>query len=438
MRTLVSDHNFPSVRRGLRRFSKANHVASLMVCVAAGGCLDKLNRLEVTEAGHSPPQTVIAPATPSGLESSETSSSNQDTRTPGQPDDATVSPPGSGATTEDSNSNSNSTESDRPQVTSHAPQTTSSYGVDDTNSTLPVDEPDAGVTNASTSSESHSSAPAPDVTSSSLPDSDSTQVTPTPVDSTSGSVDTSAPDEPPEFFDAAHGLLLWLDAADDTSFTGGNAVTAWSDRSGNATHLAQASASAQPNRILGGIGGLPVVRFDGLDDALQVQTALTNRGFEGFVVWQSSRVPPNTKSTVLANSRNFEVNHGHISDSARAAVSVCIGDKCESLNSGWYDANFDRGKLSNTAYLWHFAFDSAANQLFADAWGGTRVTQSGPTDLPVPAATPFSVGNCNEGNCGFQGDVAEVLLFDSSLSESEQARTVAYLTAKWSLATPGQ
>lgn len=437
----MSDHNFPSVRRTVVRFSKANHVTGLVVCLATGGCLDKLNRLDASES-HSPPQTVIAPATPSGLESSETPSSDHDTTTSNGLDDTFVSPISSSETNE--TNIAAATETAAAPSTSNAPSSTGSPGVDDTlTMPSPVDEPDAAGVSAPTPSETHTDSRPPSDVTSSTPDTDSTladstSADSTSADSTSAAIDTSVPDGPPEFFDSAHGLLLWLDADDDASFTGGSAVTAWSDRSGNAAHVAQASTSAQPTRIFAGMGGLPVVRFDGLDDGLKAQTALTNRAFEGFVVWQSSRVPPNTKSTVLANSRNFEVNHGHISDSARAAVSVCIGDKCESLNSGWYDANFDRGKLSNTAYLWHFAFDGATNQLLADAWGGTRITQSGPTDLPVPAATPFSVGNCNEGNCSFQGDIAEVLLFDSPLSDSEQARAIAYLTTKWSLTTPAQ
>lgn len=437
----MSEHKYNRAKRGTRRFAGLSQLTSLIACVATGGCLSKLNHLgDESNKTPSNPETVVAPATPSGSEPAP-SDPGADTSNGATP--TNVSPPNRAETSEPHvGSDATTPEATERSVTSETSGPTPSSRGDDTGIAPSPDAPDASPTAPDFTSETQerSEIGANDSTSATAVATSAPNPESTLGDSSSvtSSASTAAPDSPPEFFDSGHGLLLWLDAADDASFTGSGAVAAWNDRSGNAAHVSQTSVSAQPSRILDGIGGLPVVRFDGLDDALRTQAALTNRGFEGFMVWRSTRVPPNTKSTLLANARNFEVNHGHISSSARAAVSVCVGDKCESLNSGWYDANFDQGALPNTAYLWHFAFDQATNQLYADAWGGLRVTKGGATESPVPPTTPFAVGNCNESNCSFLGDIAEVVLFDAALGESEQAQTLAYLAAKWSLTAPSE
>jgi hypothetical protein len=248
--------------------------------------------------------------------------------------------------------------------------------------------------------------------------------------------DATNPDGSPTFFAPTYGLLVWFDAADDASFSSGSAVAAWNDRSGNANHLAQAVASGQPTRVTNAIGGLPAVRFDGSNDTLTTSATLTNRAFHGFVVWQSTRVPPSNKSTVIANSRNFEVNHGHAAETARAGVSACASANCYTANSGWYDAKFEKGTATDTAYLWQFSFVEVSNDLVAEAWGGLPVTQVNPTELPVAPATPFYVGNCEPANCAFLGDVGEIVLFNRALTSDEKTQAVAYLTSKWSLSEP--
>lgn len=87
-------------------------------------------------------------------------------------------------------------------------------------------------------------------------------------------------------------------------------------------------------------------------------------------------------------------------------------------------------------YLWQFSFNDVSADLIAEAWGGLPVTQANPTELPVAAVAPLYVGNCDAANCGFLGDIGEIVLFDRPLTESEQTRSVTYLSAKWSLSEP--
>lgn len=64
------------------------------------------------------------------------------------------------------------------------------------------------------------------------------------------------------------GLVLWLEADVLTGLVDGDPVATWPDRSGGGLDAAQAVGGNRPAYRTGVIGGLPVVRFDGVNDFL--------------------------------------------------------------------------------------------------------------------------------------------------------------------------
>ncbi len=64
-------------------------------------------------------------------------------------------------------------------------------------------------------------------------------------------------------------LALWLDASDASSFTysSGDLVSQWNDKSGNTRHLTQAATTNQPSRTPT-VYGRKVVSFDGVDNVM--------------------------------------------------------------------------------------------------------------------------------------------------------------------------
>jgi len=63
------------------------------------------------------------------------------------------------------------------------------------------------------------------------------------------------------------GLKVWLDASQITGLNDGDSVTTWSDLSGQGNDVTQSTASKKPTYQTNEINGLPVVKFDGVDDA---------------------------------------------------------------------------------------------------------------------------------------------------------------------------
>ena len=64
-------------------------------------------------------------------------------------------------------------------------------------------------------------------------------------------------------------LELWLDAKDESSVThSSNAVSQWSDKSGNNKHVTQGTAASKPTFSTNGLNSMPTLSFDGTNDFL--------------------------------------------------------------------------------------------------------------------------------------------------------------------------
>lgn len=81
------------------------------------------------------------------------------------------------------------------------------------------------------------------------------------------------------------GSLAWWYRADDPGITIGTGVSGWPDKSGNAVHLAQGTASLQPAFVASAINGRPAVRGDGANDCLSAAWARAAPGTQPFYVW---------------------------------------------------------------------------------------------------------------------------------------------------------
>ena len=65
-------------------------------------------------------------------------------------------------------------------------------------------------------------------------------------------------------------LQLWLKADAGVTTGAGNTVLSWEDQSGKTNHAAAVDEGSAPIVAAAGINSLPVIRFDGIDDGLQV------------------------------------------------------------------------------------------------------------------------------------------------------------------------
>jgi hypothetical protein len=205
---------------------------------------------------------------------------------------------------------------------------------------------------------------------------------------------------------AAQGLALWLRADAGIATNAGDWVTDWADQSGRNNHGIQTNGTAAPLLVRDGPNGLPVLRFDG-GDTVRFTTRLTTVRTVFWVV-----------STAEATGT------GNVSRSL-------LGD---SSGYHWH------GGAGSPGTIW------SSYALAAVRAGLTSVNGVAVSGLTAPRPTSLSVvslvttGDVSAQRFGeamssdpWLGDLAELIVYDRGLTDTERRQVEDYLNAKYRL-----
>lgn len=201
------------------------------------------------------------------------------------------------------------------------------------------------------------------------------------------------------------GLQLWLDASQITGLGDGDPVATWPDESGNGNNATQPSSGARPTYQTNEINGLPIIRFDGVDDELSF-ILTTPQPFTMFFVAKEITpaasgygIPAWRMGYDSASQLFLYGNTGFALPCTRDTSPHLFGGKASAGNGQMY---FDGGGLGGTSPT-----DAA--------WSGTSYL-------------------CSNGAGGFyQWDMAEFIIYDSALSDVDRQAVENYLAAKYGL-----
>ena len=244
----------------------------------------------------------------------------------------------------------------------------------------------------------------------------------------------------------AEGLRLWLDAGrenfaraalGEAPTRNGGGIAVWHDGSGRRSHLVQRDKAAQPRWISS--GSHAALRFDGEND--RVERVGLDWPLSGFTVFIAAAPQANAGGFrgFLAVNRmgqrdyesGFTIDETAFSTSQFEAVNIegqgfggAVDLMKEALPFGPFHVIETRSRIG-----------AGGVRLFVD--GKPRGTRDRQGDRPI-AAAEITVGARFYSNDesphytqGFlQGDIAEVLIYDRDLSDSEAAQVRDYLTAK--------
>ena len=234
------------------------------------------------------------------------------------------------------------------------------------------------------------------------------------------------------------GLVLWLDAADDSTFSysSGTSVSQWRDKSGNNRHFFQATAGNQPSRSAV-VNSRKAIQFTAASSQyLRYNSKIINNTTGGsvFVAWRTAG-ETNAYSSILDNY--------HCGNSA--------------LNAGF---QIERN-VTNNQYYWGFNTPGCGNGGFIPAtsysndttnciWitkdsttitGGLNGTSTTPTSSPsatwIEDDKGWTIGAWGSGTESFgrffNGINCEVIIFNRGLSPTEVKQVNTYLGQKWGI-----
>ncbi|MDA1015773.1 MAG: DUF1549 domain-containing protein [Planctomycetota bacterium] len=233
-------------------------------------------------------------------------------------------------------------------------------------------------------------------------------------------------------------LKLWLradrgvEAADGGLAIDGSAVTHWRNQVlGSTVHVSQLDPDSRPVFVARAIGGSPAVRFDGRNDWLhnatsnlleagQARTVLAvgRSGDQGGSLITFRRGRPVFTAQLGLHSGTFYVYSDGVNGAGNSALSA------------------DAAKLTSQPFVTTFISTGIGEKLQVRLNGTPQsITQAGGVGSDSGAAG-FTIG-AREDYEGFRwdGDIAEVLVYDGVLASPDLEQAGSYLATKYGVRT---
>ena len=223
-------------------------------------------------------------------------------------------------------------------------------------------------------------------------------------------------------------LTLHLDASLITGLSNGDNVSQWRDQSDNGNNFAQ-SGNNRPSYRTSAINNLPAVRFDGTNDYMtgnRWSSYATSTAYTVFVVGKATNV--NT------NSDRGDRNDGFWGDTGgNVAQFLRSSSRVGTLN---YDGTNDKIEQAYTVGTWKVFTSSLGSGYISIKQNGTAAStaSSGNTDSLNNSLELGRVYSSFYGNqlC-LDGDIAEMIIYNRSLSTAERDAVEMYLVTKYGL-----
>ncbi len=214
-------------------------------------------------------------------------------------------------------------------------------------------------------------------------------------------------------------------------------IRRWTDQSGYGNHASQGSESSQPVWVAGGLNGQPALRFDGSDDGLLLSRTLGTNSFCLLAVFRTSRSHeidsegPGGVGGTSGQRYLFGAQHG---GDYGAGAGLSVGTNGIAVYE--HGAGYMPALASYVGYPGPggvlVAVNYEAKQVSLDVLG--TVIRAGIASPRSWVTAPIEIGRGAYG--AFGGDLAEVLLYDRSLSEDERKGLAQWLASKYSVDLP--
>ena len=201
------------------------------------------------------------------------------------------------------------------------------------------------------------------------------------------------------------GLRLWLDGnningdATADSLANGSAVTQWIDQSGNTNNAGQGTANAKPTYAVNELNGMGVVRFT----AAQSLNITSSNDFATVIAVMKQASGQSAETKPLGSNIFATTSAGK------------FGMKRQ--GSAWMDS----GISAHSPALITMQLYPGNYALYVNG-----INKGTGTD-PVAPTSATKVGN------DFAGDIAELVAYNSALSEGVRHKVEGYLAHKWGL-----
>lgn len=242
------------------------------------------------------------------------------------------------------------------------------------------------------------------------------------------------------------GLVLWLDASDNTTVlsldncTGevvvnGGGTGCWKDKSGNNYNFIQADVSHQPTYQTAGLAGKNIMHFTAANTNY-MSSAHASLG-PNFSLYSPFTIMAAVRLTTLDDKNSLIGNNSIAPYNGEYLLNVGSSD------GKMYLSRYEGGSVSSSfslsagqAYIATALYDGSVEKLYdgislTDSASATSAYPSTLATLLGGVYTYVSGNNTYVVNNTLDADVAEVLIYDKALSDEERVSLYNYLADKW-------
>jgi hypothetical protein len=224
------------------------------------------------------------------------------------------------------------------------------------------------------------------------------------------------------------GPLTWLRSDMGVSISSGSSVNSWADMSGTG-NFAGSSGSAQPTLVKNAINGYPALSFNGGNSYMQWPTIAN-----GFANGVSVFVVANCNAVNQSGDRFIELSTGSGANSiALYAYSSTVDGYFTSNGAG--SGSSAGGNMTTNQYqlLEAMQNSSGAVAMYTNGIFGASSTLTVP---PSASRNVNYIGQYSGGGYFLQGQIAEILLYNTALTAAQRTAIEGYLLQKYQIGIP--
>ncbi len=223
--------------------------------------------------------------------------------------------------------------------------------------------------------------------------------------------------------DQLTGLVAWL-KADALGLSDGDAVASWTDSSGNSNTPTQGTAANKPTFTASVLNGKPVIRFDG-NDGLTMPTE-GNFDLATSTIFAIFKRNSGTSGTVMGKSTTGFVNAQRRKlqiATTSSGINYNSGSDSQAVGITAVPTNWNLYAIKTTGDSDHSIYLNGVQTDSALALG-----DSSTNNAAMIIGSNFSVGTE-----AFNGDIAEIIVYNRALGALEMIGIQNYLANKYNL-----
>ncbi len=234
------------------------------------------------------------------------------------------------------------------------------------------------------------------------------------------------------------GLKLWL-KADQLSLSDNDPVSTWADQSGNSNDVT-ASLTVRPTYKANIQNGKAVVRFDGSNDVMNKSSFTALDGLTGITIFLVVKQATLATNQVFLSKWDYQTQGTFAWQTGSSSSSEEVSYWAPTCNAAGNENVVSSSAGITAAFnLLELVYDGSLTNSNRVKYYKNTSALSTSTNNTIPTSTITCTADLRIGSFGgsltryFNGDFAEILIYNSALSGADRAKVEAYLNARWAI-----